>query len=132
MVEAYAYLVRLGVTHVPMVAPGPAIRRVYRRRAVHWMQVMCRELQRLFHARQAPRGTRSLGRRESIEEKMNKGEKQCINDLKEIIKLIKNKQVSITSIEIENDVEKLAIPGTTIMSPEYTGNHILTVRWIDK
>jgi hypothetical protein len=62
---------------------------------------------------------------------MNKNEKRIVKILREIIQNIKDGSISIESVEIEHDVEKALIPGTTILSSEYTGNHILTVRWFD-
>jgi acyl transferase domain-containing protein len=63
---------------------------------------------------------------------MNKNEKQSAKMLKEIIQDIKDGKISVETIEIYHDVEKSMIPGTTILSPEYTGHHLLTVRWVDK
>lgn len=63
---------------------------------------------------------------------MNKNEKQSARMLEEIIQYIKDGSISVMSIEIEHDVEKFTIPGTTIISPEYTGNHTLIVRWTDR
>ena len=63
---------------------------------------------------------------------MNKNEKQSARILKEIIQDIKDGKISVEVIEISHDVEKVMIPGTNILTSEYTGLHILTMRWIDK